>query len=319
MANTPNYMPFMYFLMLPFAFLDWESTKIAFGLCSIVLFIATILLLYIASVPRFFLWFMSVLVLLGYTYGNVIGNAQSTIIVGFGVSLAYCFRHKPWIVIVGLSLVCIKHSFALPILLGFFLCGYCKEVIASALVAFSFTWLFGLKVGTSPFEVLYFLSQVNAYQYMSEGSFGGPSDLMSLSQKLFGAPYSAISLVIVLIYVSFAVLVWKLKPKVNLVIASSIVLFLISLPHLGYDHYMLFVAICLASVSLDIKSLCYMVIVALFLWRGYGVFKPLFDRLNPELSTHWAMNMGTAFCVFVIVLFLIAMYALILDTRSIKC
>ena len=194
MANGPNYMPFMYFLMMPFAFLDWESAKVAFGLCNIALFVATIVLLYGAGVPRIFLWLMSILVLLGYTYGNVIGNAQSAIIVGFGVSLAYRFRHKPWVVVLGLSLVCIKHSFALPILLGFFLCGYYKEVLASALVAFGFVCLFGLKVGASPFEILHLLSEVNAYHYMREGAFGGPSDLMSLSQKLFGTPYSMLSL-----------------------------------------------------------------------------------------------------------------------------
>ena len=315
MANGPNYMPFMYFLMMPFAFLDWESAKVAFGLCNIALFVATIVLLYGAGVPRIFLWLMSILVLLGYTYGNVIGNAQSAIIVGFGVSLAYRFRHKPWVVVLGLSLVCIKHSFALPILLGFFLCGYYKEVLASALVAFGFVCLFGLKVGASPFEILHLLSEVNAYHYMREGAFGGPSDLMSLSQKLFGTPYSMLSLVIVCVYVSFVVLVWRLKPRDNLVIAGSIVLSLLSLPHLGYDHYMLFVAICLASVSLGVRKLCYMVVLALFLWRGQSVFKPLFDRFNPELSTHWAMNMGVVFCVFVIVAFLVAMYVMILESK----
>lgn len=319
MANGPNYMPFMYFLMMPFAFLSWEEAKIAFGLFNIALFVATIYLLYAAGVPRIFLWFMSILVCFGYTYGNVIGNAQSAIIVGFGVSLAYCFRHKPWVMVVGLSFVCIKHSFALPILLGFFLCGYYRQVIVSGIVAFGFVCLFGYKVSISPFEVLRLLSEVNAHHYMREGALGGPSDLMSLSQKLFGTPYSALSLVIVLIYMSFVVLVWRLKPRTHLVVAGSIVLSLLSLPHLGYDHYMLFIAICLASISLGAKKLCYMIVVALFLWRGQSIFKPLFDSLNPSLPTHWAMNMGVAFCVCVIALFLVAMYGIVLDSRRRRC
>ena len=320
MSNGPNYMPFMYFFMMPFAFLDWESAKIAFGLLNIILFLATVFLLYVAGVPRLFLWFVSVLVLFGYTYGNVIGNAQSAIIVGFGVVLAYSFRHKPWIMVIGLSLVCVKHSFALPILLGFFLCGYYKEVFGSALIAFGFVCLFGLKVGASPIEVLHLLSQVNAQHYLGDHALGGPSDLMSLSQKLFGTPYSMISLVIVLVYVSFVVLVWRFKPKTHKVVAASIVLSLLTLPHLGYDHYMLFVAICLASLSCKYeKVVLYMIVLALFLWRGEKIFKPLFDRLNPDVSIHWAMNMGVVFCVCVIVLFALALYGLILDTRKHKC
>ena len=83
---------------------------------------------------------------------------------------------------------------------------------------------------------------------------------------------------------------------------------------------MLFIAICLASLSCRYeKVVLYMVVLALFLWRGEKIFKPLFDRLNPDVSIHWAMNMGVVFCVCVVVLFALALYGLILDTRKHKC
>lgn len=324
MANGPNYMPLMYFFMYPFGTLEWESAKIVFAIFNMILFGVGVLIFYrYSDVSKPLLWIMTIFVLMGYTYGNIIGNAQSAIIVGFGVTLAYCFRHNPAIVIIGLSLVSLKHSFAIPIFLGFFLAGYKKEVIFACLVALLFVCLFAIKTNSSPIEILSLLQQVNASHYANVNSLGGPSDLISLSQKIFHYPHPLMLSLIVVIYLSFIGIVWRFKPGPNTIIACSILLSLFSLPHLGYDHYMLFIVVAIAYKS-SIPRILYTTCVALFIWRGERVFKPLFDNLNAPMGggqamieTHWAMNMGISFCVFTIILLIVAFFTLL--TERTKC
>lgn len=284
LANGPNYMPLMYYVMFPFGLLEWEGAKIAFALCNIALFCGTIFLFARYGINRAFVYGAGILAVLGYCFGNVIGNAQSAIMIGFFIALAYCFRHKPIVLSIALAFVCIKHSFGLPLLLGFFLAGYRREVIAAGVLVALVVCLFSLQTHTSPIEVMKLLSQVNAAHYASGSALGGPSDLFSLSQKLFHNPISPVSLIIVAIYISFAWIVYAYKPSEGAIISASIVLSLFTLPHLGYDGYMLFLALLIAKDSYKAFSLPMLALLAitLFIYRG-AKLKPYIDSLSATI------------------------------------
>lgn len=330
LANGPNYMPLMYYVMFPFGLLEWEGAKIAFALWNIALFCGTIVLFARYGINRAFVYGAGILAVLGYCFGNVIGNAQSAIMIGFFIALAYCFRHKSIILSIALAFVCIKHSFGLPLLLGFFLAGYRREVIAAGVLVALVVCLFSLQTHISPIEVMKLLSQVNAAHYASGGALGGPSDLFSLSQKLFHNPISPISLIILVIYASFVWIVYAYKPSTSAIISASIVLALFTLPHLGYDGYMLFIALLIAKDSYKSFSLQMLALVAitLFIYRGQKL-KPYIDSLSATImqllngggqhtiqETHWAMNMGVPFCIAMCVGFALVFYLLLLGTRK---
>ena len=330
LANGPNYMPLMYYVMFPFGLLEWEGAKIAFALWNIALFCGTIVLFIRYGINRAFVYGAGILAVLGYCFGNVIGNAQSAIMIGFFIALAYCFRHKSIILSIALAFVCIKHSFGLPLLLGFFLAGYRREVIAAGVLVALVVCLFSLQTHISPIEVMKLLSQVNASHYASGGALGGPSDLFSLSQKLFHNPISPISLIILVIYASFVWIVYAYKPSTSAIISASIVLALFTLPHLGYDGYMLFIALLIAKDSYKSFSLQMLALVAitLFIYRGQKL-KPYIDSLSATImqllngggqhtiqETHWAMNMGVPFCIAMCVGFALVFYLLLLGTRK---
>lgn len=326
MANDPNYMPLMYFVMFPFAGLEWESAKLAFWLMNIVLFGGIIALcLYLKN--DIFVWFMSCFAIIGYCYGNVIGNAQIAIFIGFFTLSAFAFRENRLVLTLCLCAISIKHSFALPIMLGFFLCGYKKEVVFACVVAFIFVCIFAFRVDSSPFAILKLMSQVNA-MYYSPASLGGPSDIFSLSQKIFHTPYSVLNIANVLIYASFIACCRIYTLKHSSIISASVVLALFSLPHLGYDAIMLFIAIIIAVNGIKITSFANIILctIAVLLWRGERFIKPLNDNLlaligggqNASIQTHWAMNMGVLFCVVFVVAFMVGFYALLLSKDSRK-
>lgn len=329
LANGPNYMPLMYYVMFPFGLLEWEGAKIAFALCNIALFCGVIALFIRYGINRGFVYGAAILAVLGYCFGNVIGNAQSAIMIGFFIALAYCFRHKSIVLSIALAFVCIKHSFGLPLLLGFFLAGYRREVIAAGVLVALVVCLFSLQTHTSPIEVMKLLSQVNAAHYASGSALGGPSDLFSLSQKLFHNPISPISFIILAIYASFVWIVYAYKPKQGAIISASIVLALFTLPHLGYDSYMLFLALLIAKDSYKASSLPMLALLALtlFIYRGQTL-KPYIDSLSATImqllnggqhtiqETHWAMNMGVPFCIAMCVGFALVFYLLLLYARK---
>lgn len=284
LANGPNYMPLMYYVMFPFGLLEWEGAKIAFALWNIALFCGTIFLFARYGTNRGFVYGAGILAVLGYCFGNVIGNAQSAIMVGFFIALAYCFRHKSIILSIALAFVCIKHSFGLPLMLGFFLAGYRREVIAAGVLVVLAICAFSLQTHTNPIETLRLLSQVNSAHYASGTALGGPSDLFSLSQKLFHNPISPISLIILAIYASFVWIVYAYKPSTSAIISASIVLSLFSLPHLGYDSYMLLLALLIAKDSYKIISAPILALLALmlFIYRGEK-FKPYIDSFSQAI------------------------------------
>ena len=322
LSNGPNYMPLLYFLMFPFALLNWENAKLVFGIFNIICFILSAFLIYKNSQNKILFYFLTILTLVGYAFPNVVGNAQTATIIGLFICIAYYFRNKPIVLIIALSVISVKHSFGVPILLGFFLAGFKKEVIYSCFFSFFFVCLFAFILDSNPISILQSISQVNS-MYTSPNSLGGPSDLFSLSQKLYKTPYSIILFFNIAIYLSFVFLIFKFRPSINLIIASSILLSLFSLPHLGYDSYMLFIAMALISEGLKPNNYAFIALIfcSAFLWRG-EILKKYIDSLSNKIitawggeinnNTFWSMDMGVPFCILICIVLIVIFYSLLI-------
>lgn len=310
MANIPNYMPLMYYIMFPFGVLDWENAKSAFAFFNFFLFFLTLLICFYKTKRQDIVFLLSCFVILGYTYGNVITNAQSTIFIGMWIVIAYYFRTNPVILTLSLSFVMVKHSVGVPIVFAFFLIGYRKEACFACLIVFLVFLVSALKFQVNPIDFIKMMLQVNSGSYTSSASLGGPGDIISLSQKIFHKPYSIISSFNLIVYALFAIMVWKNKLSVCWVVSGSIVLSLVSLPHLGYDYYLLFIVLVLMADTGRINFVfIFTLFISLFLWRC-SFLKPWIDAFSGKIGggldiekTHWAMNMGIPFCIFLVICF----------------
>ncbi|WP_143428570.1 hypothetical protein [Helicobacter sp. 13S00482-2] len=312
MAQDPNYAPMLYVLMYPFALMDFENAKIFFAIFSVICFFGTMFLFY-KKINLAFLLLVSIFVLFGYTFGNVIANGQVAIILGFFLALGYMYR-KNWLILtICLSILFTKYSFGIPILIGFFLAGYIKEVIFAGIINLVFVILFALQ-----FDITIWESLILPLKVSSQATGVGPSDLMSLSRSLFDGSFFSFSnpflWVITLIYCAYIWICLRIPPPPARIIASSILLSLGTFYHLGYDQYMFFIAILFAKFCLKSTyySMCFLVILALFFWIGSRI-----QNFLPD-GYHWAMNMGSIFCFVGSVMILISSFWLLFLDRNKK-
>lgn len=313
MSQDPNYAPLLYVLMYPFALMDFASAKISFAIFSVFCFLGTIWLFYKNKVNPAFLMLVGIFVLFGYTFGNVISNGQLAIILGFFLVLGYIYRHKPIVLTLCLSVVFVKYSFGIPVLLGFFLAGYKKEAIFAGIINFAFVVLFAFQFDISILQSLLLPLKVSA-----QATGVGPSDLMSLSRILFdGSLYNVSNpflWVIVFIYLGYIYVCFKLSPPPANIIASSILLSLCTFYHLGYDHYMFFIAILIVKdyIKSTNFSMLFLITLALFFWIASRVQKFLPD------GYFWSMNMGVIFCSVMSVIILLSGFCLLLSKNKLR-
>lgn len=311
MSQDPNYAPLLYVLMYPFALMDFTSAKISFAIFSITCFFATMWLFYRNKVNLAFLLLIGIFVLFGYTFGNVIANGQLAIILGFFLSLGYFYRKSPIVLSLCLSIVFVKYSFGIPILLGFFLAGYRKETILAGFINLAFVILFAFQFNISILQSLLLPLKVSA-----QATGVGPSDLMSLSRILFDGALFMVSnpflYMIGFVYGLYVYICFRLSPPPSNIISSSILLSLSTFYHLGYDHYMFFLAAMIAKERLKSTdfSMVFLVTLALFLWLGSRVQKFLPD------GYFWAMNMGVVFCSIMSAMILISVFWILLGRNK---
>lgn len=313
MAQDPNYAPLLYVLMYPFALMDFASAKISFAVFSVLCFLGTFWLFYKNRVNLAFLMFVGVFVLFGYTFGNVIANGQLAIILGFFLTLGYIYRKKPIVLTLCLSVLFVKYSFGIPILLGFFLAGYRKEAIFAGIINLAFVVLFAFE-----FDITILQSLLLPLKVSSQATGIGPSDLMSLSRILFDGKlfliYNPFLWGIVLVYGLYIYICFRLSPPPSNIIASSVLLSLCTFYHLGYDHYMFFIAILIAKDSIKSTNflMVFLITLALFFWTASRMQKFLPD------GYFWSMNMGVIFCSVMSVMILLSGFSLLLSKNKLR-
>jgi len=299
MAQKPNYGHLLYILMYPFAMMDWEYAKMTWGMMNMLLLP---LIVYIYFKNRYnlsYLILVSIFLLSSGTYLTILFNGQMTLVIAFFTTIAWLYRKKSqWIMTLSLSIILVKYSFGLPILWGFFMAGYRKEVIIAVLInllaVLGFTIYFDMNFIQSltlPFQVALSKTQI------------GPIDLMSLERVLskgvevlpdINASLASITVtlqkvqnvnehitrftyvVVPMIYLTLTWIIYRQKEYLsdNIIIASSIFLSMITFFHLEYDQAMLLIALVILQNDLKLKNIYLIILtsITIILWQQYNLF-----------------------------------------------
>ena len=161
--------------------------------------------------------------------------------------------------------VFVKYSFGLPILLGFFLAGYYKEVVGAILIN-----LVAVVIYSILFDIGVVESLLLPVEVAMRTTSLGPIDLMSLEKMLLhGGKFSF--LLIPIIYGGFAIFILKHRNVFtdSDIIALSIFLSLVTFFHLGYDHVMFLVGVLIFKTAVKANNFYLIVfsIISIFLWH----------------------------------------------------
>lgn len=299
MAQKPNYGHLLYILMYPFAMMDWEYAKITWGAINMFLLPFIVYTYFKNRYNLSYLVFVSIFLLSSSVYLTIVFNGQMTLIIAFFTTIAWLYRKKSqWIMTLSLSIIFVKYSFGFPILWGFFMAGYHKEVIIAVvinlLVVLGFAIYFDMGFIESlrlPFQVALSKTQI------------GPIDLMSLERVLskgvevlpdINASLAPITVtlqkvqnlnenitrftyvVVPMIYLSLTWIIYRQKEYLsdNIIIASSIFLSMITFFHLEYDQAMLLIALVIIQNDLKLKKIYLIILtsITIILWQQYNLF-----------------------------------------------
>lgn len=297
-AQAPNYPPLLYTICYPIGLMGWESAKRTwFFINSVFLFGGLFLLWKKAKISFVYLASISSLALLGYTTSNVLSNGQFTIWVFFFLTLSWVYRHMSLVMIVGLSIVLIKYSFGLPILLGFFLAGYRKEVLAAVGVHFSLVVMWAYRFDLNFLEIL-----IAPLQVARVSTAVGPSDLLSIGRIIYETnstsfsvfSINGITITIFLVYVAYIFICLRYKIDSIIVIVTSVLLSLFTLFHLGYDHFILLFVLPFLLQRFGFRDLRWTttLVLASVLWLPTSIYNHLIQPiLSTDTEIHFSMRM----------------------------
>jgi hypothetical protein len=265
-SQKPNYSHLLYILLYPLTDISWEKVKIIWAILSMFSFSLILIFFYRNKITLAFLLLITVLLLIGYPVSNIIGNGQITLIIALCVTVAWIYRKKYFFVtMIALSIAFIKYSFGLPILFGFFVAGYYKEVIGAILVNLVAVVIYSLLFDIGIVESLLLPIKV-AFTHPTVG----PIDLMSLVKLLLpGEKFSFF--LIPIIYGVFALLVLKYRELFtdSDIVALSIFLSLVTFFHLGYDHVMFLVGLLIFKTDVKANNFYFIIfsIISILLWH----------------------------------------------------
>ncbi len=239
MRSVPNYYFQLYYLIYPISSMSWDSFKIVWFLCNLIL-----LLLFFKLLKKDFeLDFkkMSLILLpffIGFPLISVFTNGQSTILTIILTYLAWKYKENKILLPIFLSLLTFKYSFGLPILLGFFLMGYYRSVIISGLITLIFPLIYALQFNLN-FITTVFLPFKAATNPDANALGGGPSNIMSLYGLFFEGPIFGFNLLTISLlgfFLTFSFLAIKYTLDKKTILVCSLLLSLFGFYHNGHDY-----------------------------------------------------------------------------------
>lgn len=313
LASAPNYGHLLYIILAPLTFFEWETVKIIWAIISVISFILIILIFYKANISTPFLLLITSLLIIGYPLSNTIGNGQISILIGLFVSIAWFYRKKSFfITMFALSIVFVKYSFGLPILFGFFLAGYYKEVSGAIFIN-----LITVLIYSYLFDIGFIEAFILPFKVAMTATGIGPIDLMSLERLLIMKNIIELKisyLLVPIIYGVFSLIVLKYKKDIldSEIISLSIFLSLVTFFHLGYDHVMFLIAILILKSVLKANDnyLILFSLVSVLLWQC-GRLSSLFN-----LELECAMNMGIFYTSTISLFFIVLVFNYLLNKKN---
>ena len=271
LAQAPNYAHLLYILMYPLVYIEWENVKIIWAILNITLFTSIIFLfLFKGKTSLTFLLFILFFLIAGHPILKVIWNGQISIIILFFTTIAWLYRKESFILTsIALSIIFIKYSFGLPILLSFLLAGYYKEVIIAVLInllaIIFYSFIFDISIIDSillPIKVAMIATNIGAI------------DLISLERLLIQNNFIDIKIsyfliiFIFLLYVSYILKNYRYLSE-NTIISSGILLSISTFFHFGYDHIILLIVILILKERFQSTHLLILLVsfLSIFLWQ----------------------------------------------------
>ena len=290
MSQRPNYFHQLYFILSPFTVLDWSDFKLFWFTLNIIL-LGIILLSLKKSFDYELKDFIFLLFpfLIGFPLTNTLGNGQFGIVVIFLTYFSWLYRDNKIILPVLLSFLMIKYSFGIPIIIGFFIMGYYRQVILSGILTLVFPLIYSIIFKISFLESLFL-----PYKVSSISTGIGSSDMMSLSRLIYGDIHFSVFLTVLMF---FCVLFWfgikEVITKESILVCSILISFF-GFFHMSYDWVVL-ILLYIFIVDKKIKIIFYTFTLIIFtiprLYKftsiiGYTDYKGLSDLTqNPIYIT----------------------------------
>jgi len=235
MSQRPEYFHQLYFILSPFTVLNWFYFKLFWFTLNIFLFIVFLFSLrkqYGYKLNDFI--FLLLPFFIGFPLTNTLGNGQFGIVVIFLTYFAWIYRDNKIVLPILLSLLMMKYSFGIPIIIGFFIMGYYRQVIISGFLTLVFPIIYAYIFKISVIDSILLPFKVSS---ISTGI--GSSDMMSLSRLIYGDIHF---IVYILVLISITILFWfgfNKKITKESILVCSILISIFGFFHLPYDWVVL--------------------------------------------------------------------------------
>ena len=280
MSQRPNYFHQLYFILSPFTILDWSEFKLFWFLVNITLIATFFLSLKIKfgyKLKDFI--FLLFPFLIGFPLTNTIGNGQFGIVVIFLSYFSWIYRENKVVLPILLSFLMMKYSFGIPIIIGFFIMGYYRQVILSGIISLIFPLVYSII-----FKISFFQSLFLPYKVSSVSTGIGSSDLMSLSRLIYGDIHFSVFLIILFFLgILFLFGIKKIISKESILVCSILISFF-SFFHMSYDWVVL-ILLYIFIMDKKIKTSFYVFSIVIFtIPRVYKLFSILGYIDYEELS-----------------------------------
>jgi len=241
LSQAPNYYFQLYYLLQPLTIFSWGTFKYMWFAISFLL-----LLFFVFQVKkRFELDFKDLSILIfpffiGFPLTTTFGNGQFGIVVIAFAYLAWIYKENKILLPILLSLLTIKYSFGIPILIGFFIMGYYRSVIISGILTLVFPIIYSIKFNLDIISTIFLPLKVSSIA-TSIGQF----DIMSLYRIFYDTPLIGINVLTVGLFI-FILVFYYIARQYSLnketIFLCSLLLSLFGFFHSGYD-YVLFLLI----------------------------------------------------------------------------
>ena len=275
-TQFPNYGHLLYIVMYPFAILDPTSAAIAWAFLNFSCFLLSFSIYYFdKNIPKGYTLLASWLLLHGYCYSNVVNNGQFALVALALITCAWKWRVNVWVLTGCLALLFTKYSFGLPIMLGFFLAGYCRSVLYAIAINLIAALIFSFKFGTPLFQSILMPITVA----IGHGNYAaGPSDLLSLG-RILGSNVGESNVTLAIFIAAYLFFIYVCLKYRNFlsdvtIISCAIILSLCTFIHLGYDHVVLYAPLLMmrsVTYASDVKDFL-MLVLCYLLWHMASVY-----------------------------------------------
>ena len=235
MSQRPEYFHQLYFILCPFTILNWFYFKLFWFILNIILFVVFLLSLrkqYGFKITDFL--FLLFPFFIGFPLTNTLGNGQFGIVIIFLTYFAWIHRENKIILPILLSLLTMKYSFGIPIIIGFFIMGYYRQVIISGFLSLIFPIIYAFQ-----FKISILDSILLTFKVSSISSGIGSSDMMSLSRLVYGEIHFIVYLLVLLFLILLFGFSYYKKISKESILVCSILISIFGFFHLPYDWVVL--------------------------------------------------------------------------------